>query len=107
MQHLTPQQLADWLEDPSRKAPLLLDVREGWEVETAALPGVVHIPMYDVPARLQELDEDADIVCICHHGMRSMQVAMFLEQNGCTQVFNLSGGMDAVSRSVYPHIPVY
>jgi rhodanese-related sulfurtransferase len=107
MQHLTPRQLADWLEDSTQNNPVLLDVREAWEIQTAALPGVVHIPMYDVPARLQELDADAAIVCICHHGVRSMQVAQFLEHHGCSQVFNLSGGMDAVSRSVYPHIPVY
>ena len=107
MQHLTARQLADWLEDATRNPPVLLDVREAWEVETAALPGVLHIPMHDVPARLQELDSEAEIVCVCHHGMRSMQVAQFLEHHGCSRVFNLSGGMDAVSRSVYPHIPVY
>jgi rhodanese-related sulfurtransferase len=65
------------------------------------------MPMQTVPDRLAELNPDEEIVCICHHGMRSMQVALFLEHHGFGKVINLAGGIDAVSRTVYPHIPVY
>ncbi len=61
---------------------MLLDVREPWEIQTAAMPGIVSIPMREIPARSEELDDDAQIVCICHHGARSAQVAMFLESRG-------------------------
>lgn len=107
MQSINPTELADWLASTNRQQPVLLDVREAWEVQTAALPGIVHIPMNDIPDALDQLPRDADIICICHHGMRSYQVGRFLEHHGFSRIINLSGGMDAVSRSVYPHIPVY
>ena len=107
MQSIRPDELAVWLEDTQRPQPVLLDVREEWEVQTASLPGITHIPMNSIPDTLDQLPRDADIVCICHHGMRSYQVGRFLEHNGFTRIINLSGGMDAVSRTVYPHIPVY
>ena len=106
MNQLTVQSLAEWLADASRPQPLLLDVREGWEVETAALPGITHIPMQEIPGRVAELDGDREIVSICHHGGRSMQVALFLERQGM-KVHNLSGGMDAWSREVDPTVPRY
>ncbi|QEZ47521.1 rhodanese-like domain-containing protein [Cupriavidus oxalaticus] len=107
MQVIKPTELAQWLADASRARPVLLDVREGWEVQTAAMPGITHIPMRDIPARAAELDEDADIVCICHHGMRSMQVAAFLERQGYARVYNLTGGVDAWASEVDPAMPKY
>jgi len=107
MQNLTAPDLAQWLADPSRPAPVLLDVREPWEIATAHIAGCVDIPMRDIPARSEELDDDAQIVCICHHGARSANVAMFLEGRGFKQVFNLQGGIDAWSRQVDPKVPLY
>jgi len=107
MQNLTAPALAEWLADTSRPAPILLDVREPWEVATAHIPGCVEIPMRDIPARSEELDDDAQIVCICHHGARSAQVAMFLESRGFTKLYNLQGGIDAWSRDVDPSVPRY
>ena len=78
MQNLTAPDLAQWLADTSRPAPVLLDVREPWEIATAHIAGCVDIPMRDIPARSEELDDEAQIVCICHHGARSANVAMFL-----------------------------
>lgn len=90
---------------------LLLDVREPWEVETAAisLPGVAakHIPMGRIPERLDELDPSQSIVCICHHGVRSLQVVAFLERQGFESVYNLAGGIDAWSVEVDPSVPRY
>lgn len=107
MQNLTPPALAEWLADASRPAPVLLDVREPWEVETASIAGCVSIPMQEIPARSEELDDEAPIVCICHHGARSANVAMFLESRGFTQMFNLQGGIDAWSHLVDASVPKY
>jgi rhodanese-related sulfurtransferase len=107
MQNLTPSALAEWLADESRAAPVLLDVREGWEVQTAKMQGITHIPMREIPARAAELPRDAPVVCVCHHGGRSAQVGMFLEHHGFTRVFNLQGGMDGWARQVDPSVPTY
>lgn len=107
MQILSPQALAERLADTSQPAPVLLDVREPWEVATCALPGITAIPMSQIPARSEELDPDDEIVCICHHGARSAHVAMFLASRGFTRVANLSGGVDAWARQVDPSMPTY
>lgn len=86
---------------------MLLDVRERWEWETARIAGARHIPMREVPSRFDELERDRDVVAICHHGGRSLQVAMFLEKNGFARVHNLQGGVDAWSRTVDPAVPLY
>ncbi len=93
MQQIGVRQLADWLADDSRRRPVLLDVRETWEFALGGLPGSQHIPMHLIPQRLAELNRDDEIVAICHHGGRSMQVAMFLERQGFSTLFNLSGGI--------------
>lgn len=107
MQHLNAPELAAWLADPARPRPLLLDVREPWEFDTCRIEGATLIPMSSIPARIEELDEEADIVCICHHGARSMQVAAFLERNGFGKTFNLTGGVHAWALQVDPSMPKY
>ena len=107
MKQIAATELAAWLADAGRAKPLLLDVREPWEWDKARIDGSQHIPMREVPARLSELDPDAAVVAICHHGGRSQQVAMFLEKSGFAQVHNLAGGVDAWSRTVDPAVPVY
>lgn len=81
-------------------APTVLDVREPSELQLAALPDVVHIPMRQIPQRLGELDPDAPLVVLCHHGVRSMSVARFLVERDFDDVANLTGGIDAWSREV-------
>ena len=107
MNQVTAGQLAAWLADAGRDKPLLLDVREPWEWERARIHGSQHIPMRQVPARLEEIDPQREVVAICHHGGRSQQVAMFLEKNGFSKVHNLQGGVDAWSRTVDPAVPLY
>ncbi len=107
MQTITAPELAMWLADESRPSPVLLDVREPWEFQTCHIAGSVPIPMNSIPERLQELEEDAPIVCICHHGARSMSVAAFLERNGFTQVTNLTGGVHAWALQVDNSMPIY
>jgi len=107
MQQLLPAQLAEWLADAGRPPPQLLDVREPWEFELCQIAGSQHMPMHLVPLRCQELDPEQDIVVICHHGARSMQVAMFLENRGFASVHNLSGGVNAWAMNVDPAMRRY
>ena len=109
MQQISPAHVAEWAGQQTQR-PVLLDVREGWEVQTAsARPAeldFVHMPMQTIPARLSELDPGRPIACLCHHGGRSMQVAHFLASHGY-QVVNVAGGIHAWSAQVDPAIPVY
>lgn len=107
MQQISAVQLAEWLRDESRAKPVLLDVREPWEFETCKIEGSQSLPMRSIPQRLAELDAGAEIVTICHHGMRSQQVAAFLEQNGFRQLYNLQGGVAAWAAQVDPKMPTY
>ena len=107
MEQILPTQLRDWLDDPSREKPVLLDVREPWEHDAARIAGAQLVPMREVPARVAEIDGAREVVAICHHGGRSMQVAMFLEKQGFKRVHNLMGGIDAWSRAVDPSVPTY
>jgi rhodanese-related sulfurtransferase len=63
--------------------------------------------MGELARRLGEIDASAEVVAICHHGGRSLQVALFLEKNGFAAVHNLVGGVDAWSRAVDPSVPTY
>jgi rhodanese-related sulfurtransferase len=109
MQQIYPAQIAEWASQQDQR-PVLLDVREGWEVQTASTQpegmDLLHIPMQTIPARLHELDKTRPIACLCHHGSRSMQVASFLMQHGF-DVVNVAGGIHAWSAQVDPSIPVY
>lgn len=107
MQTITAPELAAWLADSQRAQPLLLDVRESGEFALCHIPGSSLMAMNTVPARINELEEEAEIVCICHHGGRSMQVASFLERNGFGQVSNLTGGVHAWALQVDPAMPTY
>lgn len=119
MIQLPVQQVGPWarqqaLESPGT-LPLVLDVREAWEVQTASVANdeatngfkLVTMPMRTVPARYLELDRDQPIAVLCHHGGRSMQVAQFLLQNGFTKVVNIQGGIDAWACELNPSIPRY
>ena len=86
---------------------VLLDVREPWELEIASVPGIVHIPMDQIPDRIGELDPAREIVVLCRVGGRSLQVARWLEVQGFATVANLSGGILAWARDVDPSLPVY
>jgi len=86
----------------------LLDVRESWEFETARIEGARPMPMGDVPSRAhQELDPDEEIIVLCHHGVRSMNVTVWLRQQGFEKARSMRGGIDAWSRRVDQKVPVY
>ena len=107
MQHLSTTELAAWLADSSLVQPLLLDVREPWEYETCHIPGSQLMPMSSIPMRQEELDPEQPIVCICHHGARSMQVAAFLERAGFKNITNLTGGIHDWALQVDGSMPTY
>jgi rhodanese-related sulfurtransferase len=86
----------------------LLDVREPWEFETAKISGSKLMPMGDVPSRAhQELDFEDEIVVVCHHGIRSMNVTVWLRQQGFEKAQSMRGGIDAWSRKVDSKVPKY
>lgn len=91
---------------------VLLDVREPWEFALARIEGSVNIPMSTLAARVEEvrsLQQSAGtaLVVICHHGMRSMQVAQFLARHGLENLINLNGGIEAWSARIDPTVPHY
>lgn len=111
---VTPTQLPAWLAAQAGAGgplPLVLDVREPWEVQLASVKAegfeLAAIPMALIPVRLAELDPDRPVACLCHHGGRSQQVAMFLASRGFATVANVAGGIDAWSRERDSSIPRY
>jgi rhodanese-related sulfurtransferase len=112
---LSPLNFAAWRDSATPILPIVLDVREPWELQTASVKpdgfALLHIPMQSIPARIAELKQahgaDQPIACLCHHGMRSQQVASYLAQNGFTQVVNLQGGIAAWAQQLDTTVPQY
>jgi rhodanese-related sulfurtransferase len=107
---ISPAGLAGWFARNPNAAPVVLDVREPWERQTASVPprgfALMAIPMHEIPARLAELGTGQRIACLCHHGGRSQRVADFLARQGFTEVANIAGGIDAWAGHD-PSIPRY
>ena len=86
----------------------LLDVREPWEIATAAIPGSANIPMGELPARAHaELDPEQYFVVMCHHGARSLSVTAWMRREGFETVQSMAGGIDQWSREIDPTVPMY
>lgn len=102
---IQPTELRDELQGPN--PPLLLDVREAEELGISSLPGILHIPLGEIPERWRELDPDASYVVICRSGARSGQVVRFLKSLGFKDVRNLSRGMNGWAREVDPSLATY
>jgi rhodanese-related sulfurtransferase len=86
---------------------LLIDVREPWEYELCRIAGAKLIPMGTIPANLQQLDGDEPVVCYCHHGQRSLEVAAWLRAQGVEQAQSLAGGIERWSLEIDPNVPRY
>ncbi len=103
---ITAEQLKQKLD--AKEALTVLDVREPWEFDAAHIAGSKLIPMNEIPARVnQELDPEEHIVVMCHHGVRSANVAAWMQQQGFERVQSLRGGIDQWSRSIDPKVPIY
>lgn len=93
----------------------LLDVREAWELSYAYLtdPRLVNVPMSQIRRKLKEAfppalqQPEAEIVVMCHHGVRSANVAIWMQENGWTNVKSLAGGIDAYATQVDPSVGFY
>ncbi len=99
MRHFTAKQLHEYLAQ-AETAPLLLDVRELWEFEYCNIEGSVLIPMGELPAKIDTLDRQQDIIMICHHGIRSRQMGYYMEQAGFKHITNLEGGVEQWAEDV-------
>jgi rhodanese-related sulfurtransferase len=103
---ITPEEVKQAAE--SGQPLVLLDVREPWEFQTARIEGAKLIPMGEIPRRAQqELDPREHIVVFCHHGVRSLNVAAWLRQQGFPRAQSMAGGIDQWSRSVDARVPLY
>ncbi|MCU0550634.1 MAG: rhodanese-like domain-containing protein [Leptolyngbya sp. Prado105] len=105
---ITVQDLSQCLDNPNIQ---FVDVREGWEVETAALPSFQNLPLSEFSEWGEQihskLDCETETLVLCHHGVRSAQMCAWLVQQGFTNVKNISGGIDAYSIAVDRSIPRY
>jgi len=107
IQQIDVRTLADRL---AKGDPLcLVDVRQQWEHDTAALPGSLLIPLDQLSRRAAEIQpaSDALVVVYCHHGIRSLSGAALLQHLGFGNVASLAGGIDAWSLHVDPKVPRY
>lgn len=86
---------------------MLVDVREPHEHALCQIEGAVLIPMGSIPANLQRLDTDEEVICFCHHGMRSLDVANWLRSRGVASAKSMSGGIDRWSLEIDPRVPRY
>jgi rhodanese-related sulfurtransferase len=106
MESITVVTLKQLISD--NKDPILLDVRESWEFDLCSIDDSINIPMSEITGRIQELKSNKDIVVICHHGSRSLQVAYYLKESGLeNKIINLDGGINAWAEQIEPEMPRY
>ena len=111
---VSPAHFVAWRNAASAQ-PVVLDVREPWELQTASVTpdgfALLHVPMQSIPAQLEELQSkyaaDQPIACLCHHGVRSQQVANYLASKGFTDGVNLEGGIAAWAQQLDASVPQY
>ena len=106
MQSITVDQLKERLEQREEK-PLLLDVREPWEFAICHIDGSRLLPMREIPNAVDDLDNEQEIVVICHTGVRSLQVCYYLQHEGFAKVMNLTGGVHAWATTIDSQMPTY
>lgn len=87
--------------------PVLLDVREKWEVDLCRLPEALHIPLAELSLRAGEIPPDRDIIVYCHHGVRSLQGAAMLRLQGIPRAVSLRGGIHAWAEKIDPAMAKY
>ncbi len=102
---MTPREVSARLERGDKF--LFVDVREKWEYEASHIEGSVLVPLREIPAHLQRLETEADIVFFCHHGVRSMDAAAWLRSKGVAGARSMAGGIDRWTTEVDPLVPRY
>ena len=106
MNELNPKELKTYMGE-TNDPPILIDVREQWEYDIVHFPDSELIPMSELSEQLGKLNQDSEIVVICHHGIRSRAAGIYLEKHGFKKVINLKGGIDAWARDIDPSMPTY
>ncbi len=104
MQHMDAAQLEEYLKFSK---PQLIDVREPWEFEICALKHSINIPMGEIARQLSIFTAAEVSVVICHHGVRSLHVIQYLQQQGIDHLINLDGGVDAWAHQVEKNMALY
>ena len=102
---ITPREVKDLL--ACNDKVLFVDVREQWEYDTARIAGSVLIPLGEIPANLQRLENAEQVVFFCHHGMRSLDAAAWLRAQGVDGAQSMSGGIERWSTEIDPSVPHY
>lgn len=106
MEHINVKSLKEWFDN--EKSLFLLDVRESWEFDHCKIPGSVNIPLSEIKDKLTEIIEKLSVVLICHHGARSFNAGIFLENSGIQcEFYNLEGGVDAWAEQIDHSMPRY
>jgi rhodanese-related sulfurtransferase len=86
---------------------LLVDVRDPWEFSLCKIPGATLIPLGSLPTSLNTLLDADEVICYCHHGMRSLDVAVWLRQQGVEGAKSMAGGIDRWSTEIDSRVPRY
>lgn len=92
------------------EALVLLDCREPDEYALCRIEGCELIPMNSIPQRLSDVERMTDrgqVIVYCHHGMRSLNVANWLRQQGVENVSSMTGGIEAWSLQIDRLVPRY
>lgn len=82
-------------------------MREAWEIAQCKLPFSIDLPMSQLPQGIENLSPQDPLVCVCHHGVRSHQVALYLKSKGFEKLYNMTGGVHAWAEQVDPQFPTY
>ncbi len=106
MRHFSPLDLKQHLETVA-EMPLLLDVREPWEFQYCHIEHSKLVPMGQIMDVIETLDPARETILICHHGIRSRQVAYYLEQQDFSQIINLEGGVEQWAQQIEPTMKRY
>lgn len=71
----------------------IIDVREDEEVAAGMIPGATHIPLGQLPERMNEIPQEGEVIMVCRSGNRSGRALSFLEAQGYKGLKNMTGGM--------------
>lgn len=106
---VSPESVAGWLELPADQRPRLVDCREAEELAICRIPGHEWVPLGEFARKVDRLTDQPDrgLVVYCHHGMRSLQAALFLRSKGFQKAFSMHGGIDLWTDRVDPEMPRY
>lgn len=86
---------------------LLVDVREPLEYQICRIEGAKLIPLGALPGHVQSLPDDEEVICYCHHGIRSLDAAVWLRQQGIERAKSLAGGIERWALEIDPNVPRY